>query len=677
MTATLNRAALLAARWRGRLATLDGFVQREWRWIIVIAWLLIAATYLDRYGTAIHYLSLGDTDDNMRYLQVRDWLNGQSWWDLRQYRLDPPRGADIHWSRLVDLPIAGLMLFFRLFTDGARADELALGIAPLLPLVVLMLALAFIARRLAWNGRGYGWFLAMLLPLGAGMGLAMFMPLRVDHHGWQLAFTATTLAGLVDRKWARGGIVAGVSSAASVVIGMEMMVYLAGAGALVALRWIFKEGAARRLRPYALSLGGTTAFGYALFASNANRLPVCDALSPVWTSILVLAAGVLLALTYLPLRGWPQRFAAAALGGLLIAGFAFVFWPQCLTGAYQLSPELERSWLIYIREAKPVYAQPASSWAPMLALPVAGLLCALAGCWAARRDSERLWAWGTVMLMIAFAIALTFWQIRAGPAAQLLAIPPVAWALWALFARLTRGGISGRLLAVASLALLGGAANAYSVYPVIAQLWTSEPPRPAAPPANAAIGNRTARPTTRPEKTRRTANASATPPANAASGAKAPAAAGRQQSGRPEARCRTQPALLALNQIAPATIFTLVDLGPRLIAITHHSAIAGPYHRNGKAILDVHHAFDGTPAEFRAIAAAHGADYLLYCPNFPEGSIYQRRSPGGFYARLARGERMPFLTPVPLKFDGELPFTLYRIAPLPSESPAGQEKVAQ
>lgn len=656
-------------RWRRWLAALDRFAHREWRWILAIAWLLIAAIYLDRYATAIHYLSLADTDDNMRYLQVRDWLNGQSWWDLRQYRLDPPGGANIHWSRLVDLPIAGLMLFFRLFTDGARADELALGVAPLLPLLVLMMALAFIARRLARDERGHGWAVAMLLPLGAGMGLSMYMPLRVDHHGWQLALTATTLAGLVDRKWRRGGIVAGVSSAASVVIGMEMMVYLAGAGALVALRWIFKEGAARRLRPYALSLGGTTAIGYALFASNANRLPVCDALSPVWTSILMLAAGVLLAITFLPLKTWPQRFAAAALGGLIVGGFAFTYWPQCLTGAYQISPELQRSWLVYIREAKPIYVQAASSWVPMIALPGFGVLCALAGCWVARRDSERLWAWGTVTLMIAFAVALTFWQIRAGPAAQLLAIPPVAWAIWALLAGLFTGRIVARLLSLVGLVILGCAANAYTLYPLAAKAWASNKMVPA--PQAATPANRSEAPTKQPKQ--RTTNGATPGPTNTAN----MAATARQTIRRSEARCRTQPALLALNQIAPATIFTLVDLGPRLIAITHHSAIAGPYHRNGKAILDIHHAFDGTPEQFRAIAAAHGADYLLYCPNFPEGTIYQRRSPGGFYARLVRGERMPFLTPVPLKFGGQLPFTLYRIAPLDGKSAADEKKVPQ
>ena len=83
---------------------------RRWRgtgagWLLLF-WLLVAGyMLLDRWG-AIRGFALGDTDDNMRMMQVRALLAGQGWYDLRQYRLNPPFGADIHWSRLVDLPIA-------------------------------------------------------------------------------------------------------------------------------------------------------------------------------------------------------------------------------------------------------------------------------------------------------------------------------------------------------------------------------------------------------------------------------------------------------------------------------------------------------------------------------------------------------------------------------------------
>ncbi len=64
--------------WRGAIHALDGFASREWRWLVVVAWLIISAWYLHLYSGAMYWLSLSDTDDNMRYLQVRDWLNGQS-----------------------------------------------------------------------------------------------------------------------------------------------------------------------------------------------------------------------------------------------------------------------------------------------------------------------------------------------------------------------------------------------------------------------------------------------------------------------------------------------------------------------------------------------------------------------------------------------------------------------
>jgi hypothetical protein len=291
----------------------------------------------------------------------------------------------------------------------------------------------------------------------------------------------------------------------------------------------------------------------------------------------------------------------------------------------------------------------------MIAMPAAGFLCALIGCWTARRDAERLWAWATVMLMTAFAIGLCFWQIRAAPAAQLLAIPPIGWAAWALLARIATGPrIARRALATLGLAALATPVYAYQLYPIAnrAILDFSEP-HPEPEPKKPARAKTPDQPLTK-------GKAGKTPaPANTS----APVKPATKPGSTANARCRTQPALAPLDKLPPATIFTMVDLGPRLIAVTHHSVIAGPYHRNGTAILDIHHAFDGSPARFREIAAAHGATYLLVCPGFPEGTIYQQRSPKGFYARLMRKEKFDFLEPVPLDYPAPLPYQLYRIAP--------------
>ncbi len=294
-----------------------------------------------------------------------------------------------------------------------------------------------------------------------------------------------------------------------------------------------------------------------------------------------------------------------------------------MTGAYQISPELQAKWLVYIREAKPITQQARNVWLPLVALPFAGGISALAGCWFLRRDRDLLWAMGTVTVMILFSAALLFWQIRAGPAAQLLAIPPVAWAAGAVVNLLVKGRGLQRLGAIAVIMVLAIAFCAYPIYPKVA-------PYLATAKEKAKAAAEAAKP-----KTKKKASATAL--------------------------CRTQPALQVLDQLPPALIFTMVDLGPRILATTHHYVIAGPYHRNGTAILDVHHAMDGTPANFRAIAAAHRARYLLICPGFAEGTIYQQRSPQGFYAQMVRGKVPAWLEPVALKTDMTLPYAFYRI----------------
>src|SRR5581483_1595764 len=70
------------------------------------------------------------TDDAMRLVEVRDLLAGQSWFDLTQYRMDPPHGGSMHWSRLIDAPIAGLILLLRPMLGVAGAEQAALVLWP-------------------------------------------------------------------------------------------------------------------------------------------------------------------------------------------------------------------------------------------------------------------------------------------------------------------------------------------------------------------------------------------------------------------------------------------------------------------------------------------------------------------------------------------------------------------
>jgi hypothetical protein len=106
-------------------------------------------------------------------------------------------------------------------------------------------------------------------------------------------------------------------------------------------------------------------------------------------------------------------------------------------------------------------------------------------------------------------------------------------------------------------------------------------------------------------------------------------------------------------------VLTHVDLGPRLIAVTHHTAIAGPYHRNDGDIVDTMRAFRGTAEEARRTVERRGVDYVLICPNLSETTIYASHAKNGFYVQLVRGQVPGWLQPVTLPANS--PYRMWRV----------------
>lgn len=586
---------------------LEEELDRRWRAGMLLFWLGVVAWYLWQRQGNIHWLVLGDTDDNMRLMQVRAWLAGQGWYDLRQYRLDPALGGfDIHWSRIVDLPIAGLILLLKPFIGVAAAEKWASGVAPLLPLTVTMTGLCLTVRRLV---APQAWPLALIILMGCTSTMLMYAPMRIDHHGWQLACLALTVAGLADTRRARGGATVGLSSALSLTIGLEMLPYCAMAGAIIALRWVWDAGDARRMQVYGLSLAGGTALGFALFASNANQALRCDALTPVWLTVMVAAGTLLFGLSLLsPANRWLRLALAAAAGAAIVAGFVLLF-PQCLGRPEQVSDELARTWLNNVREARPIYRHPFKTGFPIAVLPVIGIIGALVATWRARR-SEAAVAWAAIALFTAFAAAMLLWQIRAAPAAQMLSVPgatALAWLIVPWFLR--RSSLLVRVVGSALAFLIVSGLFAGLILPLL-------------PAGKGGVS-------------------------------------GSDKVAQANAACARMTSLRPLNAIPKAVLFSHVDMGPRLITITHHDGVAGPYHRNGDAILAVHHAFTGPASGFRPIAARHKAQYLLICPDMSETTVYRARNPNGFYGQLHRGQVPNWLERVALP--AKSPFRLWRI----------------
>ena len=66
-----------------------------------------------------------DNDSTLRLVEVRDLIAGQGWFDLHQYRMGLDDGLLMHWSRLVDAPIAAIVLAVRALTGSQAAGETA------------------------------------------------------------------------------------------------------------------------------------------------------------------------------------------------------------------------------------------------------------------------------------------------------------------------------------------------------------------------------------------------------------------------------------------------------------------------------------------------------------------------------------------------------------------------
>jgi hypothetical protein len=581
------------------------FYTRRWRWWVVIFWIAASAFLLYGRWNGIQWFALGDTDDNLRMMQVRDLLKGQDWFDLRQYRLDPPAGANVHWSRIVDLPLAALILLFRPFMGGPMAEKVAVALGPMIPMAIAMFAVALICRRLL-SARAFALGVALLLCAHSARG--MWTPLRIDHHGWQLAMLSIAAFGLVDAKRARGGLMLGAATAVSLSIGLEMLLYLAAIGAAAALMWVRDRDEAPRLVTYGASLAGGCALGFLLFASQANREPVCDALSPVWLSMMLASGAAAVILPVLPLRTWWARLGAGVVAALLIGALYVLAWPHCLQRLEGVSPELERLWLNNVREAKPIYEHNLDTIFAVAALPIAGLIGYAIMLWRGRREPTAFLPWAALGAVALIAAGTLLWQSRAGPAAQLLAVPGAAALGWLLIPRFQA---SGNMLVrvfgtVGTFVIISGLGPQWAL-----QLKPDEPNKRL------------------------------------------------QAVNRANGQCPTLAALRPVARQPRGYVLTFLDLGPRLIAVTHHSTLAGPYHRNQQAILDLMKVWRGDEANALRTIRTRGFDYVLICPGLSESTMYSSAAPKGFYMQLAKGTAPGWLQPIALPKDS--PYKMWRV----------------
>jgi hypothetical protein len=598
------------------------FVERHYRSLIFALWLITAVFLLIAARTAITDWKMGDPDDQLRLVQVRDWMAGQSWWDITQYRMNPPHGGPMHWSRLIDLPISGLILFFGIFVQRETAELLACAILPLLTLGAAMWIYARLGRRLFGAGAG---LLAAAMLITIAPVMSQLVPMRIDHHGWQIVLFFTALAALFDRENPRrAGIILGLSCALWMEISIEGLPFAVLLLGILALRWISPWPHHNYAHPdiafacSTLAIAGGSAFFYANTESWASP-HYCDSLSPFHVATLtavalVVAGGIYAAKSRSMDLGWPLKLAICATAAAAGLATLFMIAPQCGGDAFgALDPLVRDYWYNRVPEGLPLWQIATvfsmDYWAGLSAGSIALVYVLVA-----KRHESMADRLALALLFVGTAVIGMFVSRVALYALCIgnLMLAPLFFAMMkradTLSGLLTRMGV--RVLAVMLLmpAVLGN----YAVKLAFDREMAADPKAKA---EDALFDRLTL-------------------------------------------QCQKPSAIRALNALPRGSqLMAGLDTAPSVLVFTDHKTVATGHHRNQAAMADVIRAFIGSEADARRIYKARGIDYLVTCEGSYELQIYYNRAPNGFGAQVRRGVLPRWL--VKDRIIG--PFSVYRV----------------
>ena len=574
-------------------------------------WVLVVLLALLRDWQAIASLHFSDPDDALRMVQVRDLLAGQDWFDLHQYRVAPPDGTMMHWSRLVDAPIAAVIMLLRPLLGEARAELAAVAIVPLLTLLAAQLCLARLVARQLDTRLVLIATLLMMLMLPA---MLQFEPPRIDHHAWQIVAVVAALNALLAKTPRGAALIAGLSLAFGMAISLELLPFAGLFGALFALRWWRDPAGWRWLAWYldALVLGSAAFFlGTRGLGDLTNY---CDTVSPAYLAGL---GAIALGVHGMALRAaMPQMWLVAGLGLVAVTGTALFLWvaPGCSTGPFaRLDPLVRQFWYDNVKEGMPVWRQDWTVLVQMTVPPLVGLAVAIN---LARRQAGQFWR--EVALMLGGAVAISIAVSRFSSVSSAMAIIPLTWLVRRCAQALSEPRTLVRRAALAVLllaALLPG---------LLLDL----------------AGRGYARAATITGAT--------------------PAAPATVQTHEVNVACGQPGSLSALARQPRGTIMGQFDFGPFVLLHTPHSVVATPHHRAAAAMHDTIAAFLAAPDQARELVEARHVDYVMLCPDLVETRMYLDRAPTGLAAQLLAGRTVDWLGPVVLGPQGG-PMRLWRV----------------
>lgn len=561
---------------------------------VLLVWLVLAVILIAVNWSGIVKVRFGDPDDALRLLQVRDLLAGQSWFDVHQYRVMAPQGVPMHWSRLVDIPLAGMILILRPLLGTANAEFVTVVMVPLLTLLCALMLVGRLAAKL-FDSETVG--VACLVTGIASPLLFQMTPLRIDHHGWQIVLALAALNGLCATDARKGGLAIGAALAALLAIsieGLPLTAVFLGACVLRDLREPHRRFAWFTAAATPLALAGAAI--YLGTRGTYDLATHCDAVSPVHLGIFAWIAAGAWTLRLIGPRPIAVQLGLLAMIGAGAAAIMLGGAPQCKGGAFvALDPLVRRMWYAGVSEGLPFWRSPIAYAATTVCVPLIGLLAALDH---ARRapSRERMWLWLDYAVVLAGSWAIGLLVARAtATACGFAALPTAALVLrWirALRTETRPARRMGGYLAIV-LALMPS-------LPVVT--W----------------------------------------------GRIHPASSNRIGVAMKFSQCRYDIAARALDRLPATDIFAPLDIGPDLLVRTPHRVIATGHHRASAGMHDVIAAFMGTPQEALPIIRAHHATLIAVCPDIAEPGIYARRAPQGLMAQLMQGKGPEWARPVDL-----------------------------
>ena len=307
-------------------------------------------------------------------MQVRGLLDGQGWYDLSSIGCPPAR--NIHWSRLVDLPIAGdEAAASRPFVRRRdRGEDRGRRSRRCCRCCVAMAAVAVIARRLI-APLAFALAIALLACAGSAQG---HVAAAAHRPSWLAARHACLGRGGADRseararrrdrsarrppcRWPSASKCCSISRAAGAVDGAA-----AGSASGEEARRLLRLWRHPRRRLRARLSCSSPPRPIARRSATRCRRSGCRRWSRRARSRWRWPGS--------PRRaGRPGSALAAVAGALLAAAFVLV-WPDCVGRLERVPPELDRLWLSKVREAMPVWRHGAQTAALIVTLPIAGLI---------------------------------------------------------------------------------------------------------------------------------------------------------------------------------------------------------------------------------------------------------------------------------------------------------------